>query len=86
MTLHHLPAPPAATELALADWSARSFDVRPRHPVIVACVTGALLVTVEGDPDDHVLAPGEALTASRRGRVVVAALGPATVRLQRAAR
>lgn len=78
-----LAAVPAVTELCLADWSARSVDVRPRHPVIVACVAGSLLVTLEGDPEDHVLAPGEALTARRRGRVVVAALGPATVRLHR---
>jgi hypothetical protein len=85
MLLHDI-AGPAATELDLADWSARSFDVRPRHPVVVACVTGALLVTVEGDPDDHLLAPGEALTTGRRGRVVVAALGPSTVRLKAAGR
>lgn len=86
MSLHDLAPAPAVTELRLADWSARSVDVRPRHPVVVACVEGALLVTVEGDPEDHVLAPGEALTARRRGRVVVVALGPATVRLRRAGR
>lgn len=82
----HLPAPPAAAVLHLADWSARSVDVRPRRPVVVACVAGALLVTLEGDPEDHVLAPGDALTARRRGRLVVVALGPATVRLQAAPR
>jgi hypothetical protein len=69
-------------ELFLADWSARSIDVRPRHPVNVACLDGEVLVTVEGDPEDHVLAPGTALVADHRGRVVVTALRPSRVRVE----
>ena len=84
MTVANLATLPAANELGLPDWSALGVDVRSRHPVVVTCVEGALLVTLEGDPADHVLVAGEALTAARRGRLVVAALGPARVRLQAA--
>jgi hypothetical protein len=82
MILHEIAAWPAATELRLGDWCVRSFDVPRRRAVVVACVTGNLLVTLEGDPEDHVLSPGQSLTARRRGRVVVTGLGPSAVRLQ----
>jgi Protein of unknown function (DUF2917) len=68
------------TELALADWSARSIHVR-NQPVEVSCLQGEVLVTLEGDLDDHVLAAGQAFRAERRGRLVVAALGPSRVRV-----
>lgn len=82
MILHDIAAAPGATDIRLGDWCVRSFDVR-RRAIRVACVEGALLVTLEGDPVDHVLAPGESLTARSRGRVVVAGLGASAARLQR---
>ena len=84
MTLEDIVVRPDGIELRLPDWSAWSVDVRPRHPVVVTCVEGCLLVTLEGDPADHVLAAGEALTAARRGRLVVAALGPSRARVRAA--
>ena len=86
MTLHDIAAGPEATEVRLGDWCVRSFDVRGRRAVVIACVAGTLLVTLEGDPVDHLLSPGESLTAGRRGRVVVAGIGPSAVRLQICAR
>lgn len=82
MLLHPAASRRAATELLLADWAARSVDVRPRRPVVVTCLAGELLVTLEGDPVDHVLAPGEAFTAIGRGRLVVAALRPSRARVE----
>jgi hypothetical protein len=82
MTLRDIAAWPEATELRLGDWCVRSFDVRWRRAVVIACVAGTLLVTLEGDPVDHLLSPGESLTARRRGRVVVAGIGPSAARLQ----
>jgi hypothetical protein len=78
-----LPAmkiPCSTTEMVLADGSARSVDVR-RRPVEVSCVNGEVLVTFEGDPQDHVVAAGGAFRVRRRGRLVVAALRPSRVLL-----
>jgi hypothetical protein len=82
MDLHEIAVAPGETELRLGDWCVRSVDVRGRG-LRIACAEGALLVTLEGDPVDHVLAPGESLTARHRGRVVVAGLGESAARLQR---
>ena len=73
------------SELILPDWSARSIDVRRHHPVQVACLDGEVLVTAEGDIEDHVLEPGGAFLADRRGRVVVTALRPSRVSVREAA-
>jgi DUF2917 family protein len=72
----------AVVELELADWEARSIHVRG-EPVEISAVEGELLVTLEGDPADHILGPGERFVAQRRGRLVVAALGPSRVRVAR---
>ncbi len=73
-----IPQPTA--EIALADWSVRSIDVRGR-PIEVSCVEGEVLVTFEGDPEDHIVAAGHGFRAQGRGRLVVAALRPSTVRI-----
>ena len=70
----------AVTELVLADWSARSIHVR-NQPVEISCLEGELLVTLEGDHDDHIVAKGGAFRAEHRGRLVVAALGASRVRV-----
>ena len=72
-------------ELFIPDWAARSIDVRRRHPVRVACLDGEVLVTAEGDPEDHVLEPGGTFVADHRGRVVVTALRDSHVEVREAA-
>ena len=51
------------------------------RPFRVACVTGRLWATVDGDVEDHVLLPGEERTFRGRGTVVIQALGTATARI-----
>lgn len=52
--------------------------VRPgRHGVTLRAERGTLHVTQAGDPDDHVLGPGEALWFPRGGAVVAWAYVPA---------
>jgi hypothetical protein len=63
----------------LGEWSVRALDVRPRHPVEIECLAGELLVTCEGDLEDHIVSAGESFRAHRRGRLVVAALVPSRV-------
>jgi hypothetical protein len=48
----------------------------------ISCVTGKLWVTVSGRREDCVLGPGEEVTFTERGRIVVGALQTATVRLE----
>jgi hypothetical protein len=48
----------------------------------ISCVTGRLWVTASGRREDSVLAPGEEVTFTGRGRIVVEALRMATVRLE----
>ena len=43
---------------------------------------GTVWVTEEGDPDDHVLGPGETLIIARGGRTLLQAMQPAWVALQ----
>jgi len=48
----------------------------------ISCLTGRLWVTASGRREDSVLAPGEEVTFTGRGRIVVEALRTATVRLE----
>lgn len=83
---HLAPLRPAASVVfALAEWSVRAVDVRPRRPVEIECLDGELLVTFEGDLEDHIVAAGEAFRARGRGRLVVAALVPSRVGIREAA-
>lgn len=50
-----------------------------RHGVTLRALAGTVHVTQAGDPEDHVLQPGEALWLPRGGRVVAWALTPARV-------
>jgi hypothetical protein len=50
-----------------------------RNGVIVRVVRGSVLVTQEGDPDDHVLGAGEELRLARTGLAVAWALSAAAV-------
>ncbi|MBI3369686.1 MAG: DUF2917 domain-containing protein [Burkholderiales bacterium] len=40
----------------------------------VECLTGSLWLTIDGDPRDIVLSPGEGFTVDRRGDVIISAL------------
>ncbi|HEU4385125.1 MAG TPA: DUF2917 domain-containing protein [Anaeromyxobacteraceae bacterium] len=53
-----------------------------RRPLAIRVERGLVLVTREGDPEDHVLHAGDALVVPPRGKVVAWALEPtrATVR------
>ena len=48
----------------------------------ISCDAGRLWVTVSGNWEDFVLAPGEELTFEERSKIVVEALRAATVRIQ----
>jgi hypothetical protein len=50
-----------------------------RGEVLLRVERGLVVVTREGDLDDHVLRPGEALRLPPRGRVVVWAIEPSLV-------
>ncbi len=59
-------------------WS-RAFGARGAE---VRCARGMVLVTREGDPEDHVLSGGASFTARGPGRVAVWALEPARVQVR----
>ncbi|HET9554544.1 MAG TPA: DUF2917 domain-containing protein [Anaeromyxobacteraceae bacterium] len=50
-----------------------------RGELLLRVERGLVVVTREGDLDDHVLRPGEALRLPPRGKVVIWALEPALV-------
>jgi DUF2917 family protein len=74
-----------ALELTLGNDSTWSTRV-PRAGVEVRCLEGMVLVTAEGDVEDHVLTAGAVLIARRRGRLAVWALEDARVRVDGAPR
>jgi hypothetical protein len=41
----------------------------------IRCLAGNLWITVENDPDDHVLAPGQSLLIAAPGKVVIGGRG-----------
>lgn len=58
-------------------------SIRPKSKACrISCVTGRLWVTATGRRMDSLLAPGEEVTFTGRGRIVVEALRTATVRLE----
>jgi hypothetical protein len=58
-----------------------SVRVKAGTAVEIACVSGVLWVTQEGDVRDMFLAPGESLRLAGRGLTIVTALEPSLVRL-----
>ncbi len=67
--------------LVLARGEVASLRLRGRA-YRISCVAGRLWVTASGHREDSVLAPGEELTFTGRGRIVVEALRTATVRVE----
>lgn len=55
-------------------------EVRNREGVTVECLSGQIWITLDGDPRDVVLDPGQMFTAERDKRILVMALEEATVR------
>jgi hypothetical protein len=55
-----------------------------RGPVAIRVESGVVLVTREGDPEDHVLRAGEAVVLPPSGKVVAWALEPARATVERA--
>ncbi len=63
-------------------WSA----VVDRTPIEVTCALGLVMITCEGDAEDHVLLEGATFVARRPGRLAIWALQPARLRVATAAR
>ena len=57
-----------------------SVRVEPGTRIEIACLSGVLWVTQEGDCRDLFLGPGESLELLARGATLVAALEPSTLR------
>jgi Protein of unknown function (DUF2917) len=47
----------------------------------VRCASGLVMITCEGDPEDHMLSEGSVLVARRPGRLAIWALKPARLRV-----
>ena len=80
-TLHAANEP--VTELEVGADEARSLHVAAPGTTF-SVLAGSVLVTCEGDVEDHVLAAGETYTAARRGHHVIAGLAPSRVRISAA--
>lgn len=61
---------------------ANNATVRLPPDAMVEVRNGLVLVTREGDPDDHVLGPGMELPLPTRGLAVAWALAPSTVQFK----
>lgn len=58
------------------------FRVSDRWPrTRIVCETGLLWVTSAGDPEDHLLKPGDSFIANKGGKVVIEAIRDSQVRL-----
>jgi len=69
-------AAPRSMKLAEGEaWSTHS----PRAGLAISCENGKLWVTVEGDPEDHILLAPDRLAIPVRGRVAVLALSPSSI-------
>ena len=55
-----------------------------RGPVAIRVESGVVVVTREGDPEDHVLRAGETVVLPARGKVVAWAIEPARATVRRA--
>lgn len=58
-----------------------SLRVEPGTRVEIACLSGVVWITQQGDLRDLFLAPGESLELLPRGRTLVTALEPSMVRV-----
>ncbi|MFL5271348.1 MAG: DUF2917 domain-containing protein [Anaeromyxobacteraceae bacterium] len=76
----HAPPRPAVVDLAPgATWS-----LDAPHGLALTCERGSVWITVEGDPEDHVLAAPAVFASPARGRFAVLALSPARLVVEHA--
>lgn len=58
------------------------YRVRDSEPTTeIICETGLLWVTSAGDPEDHLLKPGDSFIANKGGKVVIEAIRDSQLRL-----
>jgi hypothetical protein len=68
----------AALDLApAATWSGHA-----RHGLAITCERGSAWITVEGDPEDHVIAAPDTFASPARGRFAILALESARLRVE----
>jgi hypothetical protein len=79
-SLRRTAAGPAAEEVALGADGVRSVHVG-RTALAFTVLSGLVLVTAAGDPEDHVVQAGETFRTARRGHHVVYAFSPSRVRV-----
>jgi hypothetical protein len=72
-----MPAEPALIMLA----PRQLHDIPDASGVTITCRSGAVWITVDGDPNDYVLEAGQSFALHERGRVLVYALGAARIDL-----
>lgn len=77
-------ARPSSADLFLE--KGQSLRLSGGQGVRIACVSGLLWMTQEGDPDDWFIAAGQAMTVSAPGLTLIEALEPSVVALSLAAR
>ncbi len=65
--------------------TARLLSIR-EYGVIATCVEGRIWITRDGDRNEKVLAAGESFATPDRNRVILQALAPSRVSLERAAK
>ena len=59
----------------------RLFDIPDAASVQIRCTAGSLWITLDNDPRDIILAPGESFFTTERKRALLYALEPATFAL-----
>jgi len=64
----------------------RAWSAAGRRGVAIACERGAVWITVEGDPEDHVVVAPGSFKSDGKGRVAALALEPARLAVSPAAR
>ena len=64
----------------------RLFDIPDAAAVQIRCTAGSLWITLDHDPRDIILAPGESFSTPEHKRALLYALEPASFALARPAR
>lgn len=63
-----------ANRVELAKGAVHSYHIDPDSAMQVRAVAGALWITLEGDPEDHVLEAGKTMTLTSHGLLVAEGL------------
>ena len=76
----HAQPPREVVDLAAGE----TWSLDAPHGLALTCERGSAWITVEGDPEDHVVAAPAVVASPARGRVAVLALSPARLLVERA--